>query len=95
MQFKIPPHLSKQFSKLETKEEKDKFIKSYRYWYEHEFTRELLEHFGCLIQESLREEDSKFDFTTLFQSKYYGAGKKGERALLRKLLKQLNPEVKS
>lgn len=93
MSFKIPVHLSSEFKKLKTPEEKEKFIKSYKNWYNSRFTRELLDYFDCLIQGSLLEEESKNDFITLFQSKYYGAGKKAERKLLRKVLKQLNPEV--
>lgn len=93
MSFKIPPYLSKEFKTLKTPQEREKFINSYRSWYDSHFTTELLEHLSCLIQGSLLDQDSEFNFSTLFQSKYYEAGKKGERNVLRKILKQVNPEA--
>jgi len=93
MQFKIPPHLSKKFKENVTEDEKQKFINSYKYWYNHEFTKDFIEHMELLLEESVKEEDKEFSFSTLFESKYTHAARKGERNFIRKILKQLNYEV--
>lgn len=92
MAFKVPPHLSKEFNALKTKEQKQEFIQSYKIWLDNPFTGALLKDFEDRIQELIKE-DERTDFVSWFQTKYTSAANKGQRALLRNVLKQLNPEV--
>jgi hypothetical protein len=91
--FKVPPHLSQQFNALKTKEEKQEFIRSYKVWLDHPLTKSLLEDFEDRI-DSLIKEDEETDYLSWFQCKHKTAANKGQRKLLRTIIKQLNPEVK-
>lgn len=93
MAFKIPPHLREEFHSLKTKEQKQEFIQSYKIWLEHPHTQALMKDFEERVQ-SLIKEDERTDFVSWFQTKYHSAANKGQRQLLRNVLKQLNPEVK-
>ena len=93
MAFKVPPHLSKEFNALKTKEEKQEFIQSYKIWLEHPHTKSLIKDFNHRIDELIKQ-DEQSDPLSWFQCKYQGAKNKGKRSLLRTIIKQLNPEVK-
>ena len=92
MAFKIPSHLSTEFKNLGPTERQD-FIRSYRIWYDNQFTQKFLESLEKEIEASVKDEERKSDFISLFQSKYYGARKKAERTTLRDILRNLNPNA--
>lgn len=84
---KIPAFLSSKFAECATSAEKEEFIQRLNNWRSLEFTEALCEHYNKLLELSAIEDDRKTDFTTLFQSEYYSAGRKAERTLLRRLIK--------
>ena len=86
--FKVPKHLSKQFNSLDT-EGKEKFIRSYKVWYDSELTQALISDLEKKIQDSIVQEEQETSFTTLFQSKYHKARVLAERSTVRKLLNSL------
>lgn len=90
--FKVPKHLSKEFGSLST-EGKEKFIRSYKVWYESDFTQELIKSLDQKIQDSVLKEEQEPNFKTLFESKYNRAKVLAERSTLRKLLATLNPNM--
>lgn len=91
MAFKIPKHLSKEFKQL-APVKREEYIRSYRIWYNSDWTQKFLEDLEKQVQISHLEEDKKHDFLTWFQSKYWSARKKQERETLRSLIYQLKPE---
>lgn len=89
MKVMIPAFLNAKFSECKTKEEKDEFLKAYNNWKSLELTEEFVSYLEQSLSLSISEEDKENLFTTLFQSKYFRAGKKAERNLLRRLIKQI------
>lgn len=86
---KIPPFLTKEFSKLENRQEKNNLLESYRTWKHSRITElfaEYLEHETEINQEA---NDKKFDFVSWFQKKEFNSFYKGVRFTLRKLTKQI------
>lgn len=88
MQVKIPNFLSKISSGIRDQEAKKALVLRYQNWLNNEMTKEFLEWVEFQLQDSIDKEESKDDFLTLFQSKYYGATQKGKRSVLRKIIKQ-------
>ena len=93
MTFKIPSFMSKMFSSAKTKQEKDTLVQSYKNWYHNEITQELIKDLERALEELQEEEDKKFDFVSLFQSKHVSANYKGQRAVLKKIIKKLNYQL--
>lgn len=90
---KIPNFLSKKSSSFNSGadgvKEKQEFIHTYKNWLHHEMTKELAEWAEHQLNELVEKEESKSDFLTLFQSGYSDAHSKGQRVMLRKIIKQL------
>lgn len=86
---KIPAFLSKALNSLETKEERDVFVDGYKHWKKSEFTEALIEFLGKKLDDTIRDEETRKDFISLFQSKYNRAHNLGYRESLRETIKQL------
>jgi len=80
--------MSKLFSSKKTKEQKDELVQTYKNWFNHEITQELLKDLQATLDSLNDEEDSKVDFVSLFQSKHSQAFYKGQRKVLKKIIKQ-------
>ncbi len=88
--FKIPSFLSKKFAECDTKEKKEQLVQAYKNWYENDITKLLINDLEKTLEVLHEEEDSKFDFVSLFQSKHTAAHYKGQRKIIKKILNQLN-----
>jgi len=88
-EHKIPPFLTKQFSVLKTKQEKDELLTRYRTWKHNEVTELFVEYLEYEIGANQETSDKKFDFVSWFQKKEFNSYHKGVRQILRKLLKQI------
>ena len=84
----IPAFCSKEFNSLD-QVGKQEFLQTLKYWKNHDLTGILIEYLDEVVQQSIVEEDRQSKFSTLFESKYAAAHKKGERNALRKMVKQL------
>lgn len=87
--FKIPKHLSAEFNKAD-KKRRQELVVEYKSWYSNPLTELLIKDLEDKYERLLKEAESKSDFTTLFQSKYYDARNKAKRETLRTLLEQLD-----
>jgi hypothetical protein len=87
-EFKVPKHLSSKFAKLKP-EERVQMISEYKGWFANPFTEALIEDLEKKYEALLKESESKSDFLSLFQSKYYDARNKAERKTLKGIVNQL------
>jgi len=91
-QFKIPKHLSGEFNKL-SGEDRVQLIADYKNWYSNPLTELLINDLERRYKLLLEEAESKNDFISLFQSKYYDAKNKAERKTLRTILEQIDYRI--
>lgn len=88
-EFRVPRASAERFNSLPTKEEKAKFISSYKAWKNNPFTKELLDLLESELTKEIEAEESKSDFLSKFQFGFSQAVSKGKRLTLRKLLKSI------
>lgn len=88
-EFRVPRASAERFNSLPTKEEKAKFISSYKSWKNNPFTKEFIALLEAELQKEIETEESKSDFLSRFQFGFSAATSKGKRATLRKLLKTI------
>jgi hypothetical protein len=88
--FKIPSFISGEFSKLQTKEQKEEMISRYKRWSENEFTLLLIEYLEEEYEKLLKEDEEKSDFLSKFQFSYISIRNKAKRGFIRSLIKKLD-----
>ena len=88
--FKIPSFISGEFSKLQTKEQKEEMIGRYKRWSENEFTLLLIEYLEEEYEKLLKEDEEKSDFLSKFQFSYSSIRNKAKRGFIRSLIKKLD-----
>lgn len=88
-EFRVPRASAERFNSLPSKEEKSKFISSYKAWKNNPFTKELLAFMEQELEKEVEAEESKSDFLSKFQFGFSSAISRGKRSTLRKLLKTI------
>jgi hypothetical protein len=88
-EFRVPRASSARFNSLPTKEDKEKFISSYKAWKNNPFTKELIVLLENDLDKEVEAEESKSDFLSRFQFTFSSALSRGKRSVLRKLLKTI------
>lgn len=88
-EFRVPRASSARFNSLPTKEDKEKFISSYKAWKNNPFTKELIVLLENDLDKEVEAEESKSDFLSRFQFGFSSALSRGKRSVLRKLLKTI------
>jgi hypothetical protein len=90
MSFKINKIVREEFTKLKTKEEKDKFIEEYRAWSKGRFAQMLLEslekELGLLIKDS-----ESVDARSEWEFNLKEVKGRAKRNVLRQIIKELTP----
>ena len=88
-EFRVPRASASRFNSLSTKEEKEKFISSYKAWKNNPFTKEFQTLLASELDKEIESDENKSDFLSRFQFGFSAATSKGKRATLRKLLKTI------
>lgn len=87
---RIPKFLSKRIHSLGSTEEKRKALEQFEIWKSSDITKDYILFLESKIEHLLREDEDKTDWLSLFHMKYKKAHDKGQRSILRFLLKDLN-----
>jgi hypothetical protein len=87
---KIPPFLSDKHHTAPTVEAKKQVLEHYDIWSSHSITQSYKLWLEKQLEALIKEDEEKTDWLSFFHYKYKQAHNKGQRALLRKLLKQIN-----
>jgi len=85
-EIKIPRASSSRFHSLRSKEEKDKFIQSYKTWKNNPFTKEFVSLLEAELDAEIEGEEKKDSFLSRFQFNFSAAISRGKRSILRKLI---------
>lgn len=87
---KIPPFLSEKHHSASTIDGKRSVLEQYDIWRSHSITESYKLWLEKQLEALIKEDEEKTDWLSFFHFKYKQAHNKGQRALLRKLLKQIN-----
>jgi hypothetical protein len=91
MEYKIPAFLSELHHGAASPEQKRLLLQRYNEWLLNDITKSYILHLEKQLLVITKEDEEKTDWLSVFHWKYKQAHAKGQRSLLRKLLKQLKP----